>query len=478
MKKNEILVFIPTYNEQENVREICSRLLNLSLDLDILFIDDDSPDGTGDVLDQLAKQHSNLHVIHRAGKLGIGSAHLDGISWAYDNGYSTLITMDCDFTHKPETIPEFLQQSDDHDIVIGSRFLHKESLREWNLYRKAFIHLGHFLTRKLLRLRYDATGAFRLYNLEKIPSEMFNLIESESYSFFFESLFILNLNGIPIKQISIDLPARTYGHSKQSFNGAFKTLLQLICIFLTSRTNVEKFKYFDISSIDFSNVKDQQGWDDYWKRKKTPTSFVYDTISAIYRKLIIKRSLNFFIKKHFSKNTEILHAGCGSGQVDVDIRDYISITAFDISPEALIFYKRVNADSCQLIHGDLFDISKEDESFDGIYNLGVFEHFSHAELQKILNEFHRILRPGGKIIIFWPPRFGFSVIVLRMIHFVLNDILKKNVKLHPDEPSLLKSKEQAENLLLASKFQMIDYYFGIKDLFTQSVVVGQKNESI
>ena len=212
--------------------------------------------------------------------------------------------------------------------------------------------------------------------------------------------------------------------------------------------------------------------------QKTPTSFVYDTISAIYRKLIIKRSLNFFIKKHFSKNTEILHAGCGSGQVDVDIRDYISITAFDISPEALIFYKRVNADSCQLIHGDLFDISKEDESFDGIYNLGVFEHFSHAELQKILNEFHRILRPGGKIIIFWPPRFGFSVIVLRMIHFVLNDILKKNVKLHPDEPSLLKSKEQAENLLLASKFQMIDYYFGIKDLFTQSVVVGQKNESI
>ena len=184
MKKNEILVFIPTYNEQENVREICSRLLNLNLDLDILFIDDDSPDGTGDVLDQLAKQHSNLHVIHRAGKLGIGSAHLDGISWAYDNGYSTLITMDCDFTHKPETIPEFLQQSDDHDIVIGSRFLHKESLREWNLYRKAFTHLGHFLTRKLLRLRYDATGAFRLYNLEKIPSEMFNLIESESYSFF------------------------------------------------------------------------------------------------------------------------------------------------------------------------------------------------------------------------------------------------------------------------------------------------------
>lgn len=478
MENNKILVFIPTYNEQENVREICRRILNLNLDLDILFIDDNSPDGTGDVLDQLAKQHSNLHVIHRTGKLGIGSAHLEGISWAYDNGYSTLITMDCDFTHKPESIPEFLQQSDDHDIVIGSRFLHKENLREWNLFRKALTHLGHFLTRKLLRIRYDATGAFRLYNLEKIPSGMFNLIESESYSFFFESLFILNLNGIPIKQISINLPARTYGHSKQSFNGVFKTLFQLISIFLTSRTNVEKFKYIDISSIDFSNVKDQQGWDDYWKRKKTPTSFIYDTISAIYRKLIIKRSLNFFIKKHFSKNTEILHAGCGSGQVDVDIRDYISITALDISPEALIFYKRVNADNCQLIHGDLFDISKEDESFDGIYNLGVFEHFSHAELQRILNEFHRILRPGGKIIIFWPPRFGFSVIVLKMIHFVLNDILKKNVKLHPDESSLLKSKEQAENLLLASNFRMIDYYFGIKDLFTQSVVVGQKNESI
>ena len=92
----ELLIFIPTYNERENVEAILGQLLALKLDTDILFVDDNSPDGTGDLLDQLASAHPNMIVQHRAGKLGIGSAHMHGIAWAYEQGYTQLVTMDCD----------------------------------------------------------------------------------------------------------------------------------------------------------------------------------------------------------------------------------------------------------------------------------------------------------------------------------------------------------------------------------------------
>ena len=101
---NKTLVFIPTYNERENVMKLYERIVNLKIPLDILFIDDNSPDGTGAVLDQI--NQPNIYIIHRSGKLGIGSAHRDGIAWAYSHGYEQLITMDSDFLHRPEDIPD------------------------------------------------------------------------------------------------------------------------------------------------------------------------------------------------------------------------------------------------------------------------------------------------------------------------------------------------------------------------------------
>lgn len=241
MTKNKILVFIPTYNERENIEEIFSLILKTKIELDILFLDDNSPDGTGKILDQLVKKHSNLNVIHRSGKLGIGSAHLEGINWAYKQGYSTLITMDCDFTHKPDLIPEFINSSTTCDVVIGSRFINKNSLSEWNLFRVMLTNFGHFLTKYLLKLQFDATGAFRLYNLNKIPNQVFNKVNSRAYSFFFESLFVLNINNFNIHEIPIDLPARSNGSSKQTVSGAFKALLYLIKLYIISKISFEKF---------------------------------------------------------------------------------------------------------------------------------------------------------------------------------------------------------------------------------------------
>jgi dolichol-phosphate mannosyltransferase len=228
MGNRKILVMLPTYNERENVQKMCQDLSTVDIPADILFIDDNSPDGTGDVLDGLVKKNPRVLVIHRPGKMGIGSAHKDGIAWVYSHGYTHLVTMDCDFTHSPENIPDLLQCADEYDVVVGSRHMREDSLSGWNLWRKCITRTGHVLTTVLLKMPYDATGAFRLYRLDHIPPEIFRSVSSNGYSFFIESLAILNLNRFRIKEIPIALPPRTYGHSKLRFSDMIQWLVFML----------------------------------------------------------------------------------------------------------------------------------------------------------------------------------------------------------------------------------------------------------
>ena len=252
--QSRTLVFIPTYNERENVGPLVERILSLGLDLDILFMDDNSPDGTGDLLDALAQKTPGMAVLHRSGKLGIGSAHKQGIRWAYAHGYKTLVTMDCDFTHPPELIPEFFRHFDGADVVVGSRYMARDSLQGWKFYRIMLTRIGHGLTRVLLRLPYDATGALRLYRLEKIPLQAFELPGSKGYSFLFESLFILNFNGFRIREVAIKMPVRACGHSKMRFFDAWQSLMLLGLTFLRSIFNPRMFKVNPHFSIERGNA--------------------------------------------------------------------------------------------------------------------------------------------------------------------------------------------------------------------------------
>jgi dolichol-phosphate mannosyltransferase len=222
------LLFIPTYNERQNVEMLLPQILALGLDLDLLFLDDNSPDGTGAVLDRLAQGVGRLRVIHRRGKLGIGSAHLEAVAYAYDRGYGRLITMDCDFTHPPEYLPEFLRSGETADITVGSRYLLKNSLDEWSLFRRLLTHGGHLLTRGLLGIREDASSAYRLYRLDRIPREAFGLVTAAGYAFFFESLYVLKLNGFSVREFPIVLPARASGQSKMGVLDAGQGVLRLL----------------------------------------------------------------------------------------------------------------------------------------------------------------------------------------------------------------------------------------------------------
>lgn len=218
----------------------------------------------------------------------------------------------------------------------------------------------------------------------------------------------------------------------------------------------------------------QKEWDQYWAAEEQKKKRLYDAIAVFYRKYIIKPALNHYMKKEFAQGSLLLHAGCGPGQVDTDILRWARITALDLSFKALERYCALHGNTATLSHGSIFELPFEKESFDGIYNLGVMEHFTREEIIKILNEFHRVLKQRGKIVLFWPPKFGLSVRALTAAHVVLNRWFKKNIKLYPDEITLVLSRAHVEGMLSEAHFELTQYHFGVRDLFTYTIVVGHK----
>jgi dolichol-phosphate mannosyltransferase len=466
------LIFIPTYNERENVGPMCEQIFALGLDADLLFMDDGSPDGTGQLLDTLAAEHSRMRVVHRAGKAGIGSAHKAGIKLAYDEGYERLVTLDCDFTHRPEMIGQFLERCDTADAVVGSRYLETGSLPGWSALRKSLTTLGHVLTKNMLGISQDATGAFRAYNLTKISRELFDLVQSNGYAFFFESMLVLQRNGLAIAEIPIMLPARTYGSSKMTVDEVRRSVATLLTLFIQDQTNPGRFRPGKTSVVIDPALVDPQNWNEYWDAKSAKAAAVYDLAAALYRNTILKRQLESTISREFQPGARLLHAGCGGGPVDANLHQQVRITAVDISPSALDFYRRSNPEAEEVRHADIMALPFPNGTFDGAYNLGVVEHFDRSQLAKVFSELRRVLKPNGKLVVFWPHAHGTSVTALGAAHWLLNDVLHKSVRLHPPELSLVHSAREAAELLASGGFELKSYEFGPKDLFVQAKIVA------
>ncbi len=216
-------------------------------------------------------------------------------------------------------------------------------------------------------------------------------------------------------------------------------------------------------------------WDKYWAGKQKIYSHLYDRIAVFYRERIIKPYLKHYINSYFDQNAKILHAGCGGGQVEEEIASSFTIIGMDISPNALRLYTECH-DESNLILGDITSIGIKEGSLDGIYNLGVMEHFSENDINKILREFRRILKKNGVLILFWPPEYGMTVIFLKIVHFFLNSILRWDIHLHPPEPNLIKSKKWVENIVNKSGFSLVETGFNMADFYTYMVVVSEKTD--
>ena len=265
--------------------------------------------------------------------------------------------------------------------------------------------------------------------------------------------------------------------SKMTFAEVRRSVALLFSTYASSILHRHRYQVGEVmtgNAID-PQATDDQGWDDYWKAHKSAGGLLYDVVAAFYRKVIIKRTLNHFVRGSFARGAVVLHAGCGSGQVDADISRHVRITGLDISVNALNLYARTTEGRCAILHGSIFKIPLPAGSMDGIYNLGVMEHFTEEEIDRILGEFRRVLRDDGRVVIFWPPEFGASVVFLKGVKWTLEHVAgRKNVKLHPDEITRVQSRRHAAGIFERNGFRVARYYFGIRDLFTHSIIVAEK----
>ena len=214
-----ITVVIPTYNEAENLPRLVSVLFSLPLDLSVLVVDDNSPDGTGDLADGLAKEHpGRVTVLHRAGKLGLRSADIEGFHKAFELGAEAVVQMDADFSHDPQVIQEMAKRIESCDVVIGSRYVKGGSLDErWPLWRKGLSAFGNFYARTILGFPlHDVTTGFRMWRREALQGMPLDRIRSNGYIFLVEMAYVAFLMEYDITEVPIYFADRRWGKSKMS----------------------------------------------------------------------------------------------------------------------------------------------------------------------------------------------------------------------------------------------------------------------
>ena len=211
------LVIVPTYNERENIESLLERLLALPHGLDVLVVDDGSPDGTADLVKAKMAQSPRVHLLQRPGKLGLGSAYRDGFRYALANGAEYIFEMDADFSHDPEAIADFLDAAKDADVVLGSRYLHGVTVVNWPLSRLILSYSANVYTRIITGLPVaDATGGFKCFRRAALEGIALDRVKTEGYGFQIEMSFRCWRKGFRIKEIPIMSVDRRAGVSKMN----------------------------------------------------------------------------------------------------------------------------------------------------------------------------------------------------------------------------------------------------------------------
>lgn len=213
---NDALVIIPTYNERENLQPIIARVL-AAIAIDVLIVDDGSPDGTGELADRLARTHPEVHVLHRESKEGLGAAYMAGFAWGLDAGYESLVEMDADGSHHPEDLPRLIALLDDNDLALGSRWVRGGSVENWPIRRKLLSRGGNLYTRMALGIAVkDATGGFRAFRARALEKIDLRTVASQGYCFQVDLLWRALERGLDVVETPITFTERVHGESKMS----------------------------------------------------------------------------------------------------------------------------------------------------------------------------------------------------------------------------------------------------------------------
>ena len=213
-------IVVPTYNEKDNLPILVESLFKLNIEnLNILIVDDNSPDGTGKIADEIIEKNPGVvSVIHRKGKLGLGTAYITGFKYCLDQGADQIVQMDADFSHNPEKVTELIDRLKEYDMALGSRYVRGGSLDEdWAFWRKGLSSFGNLYTRLILRMPIkDVTGGFRAWKKETLEGIPLERVKSQGYAFQIEMAYVTHLKGYSISEVPIYFADRSRGDSKMS----------------------------------------------------------------------------------------------------------------------------------------------------------------------------------------------------------------------------------------------------------------------
>jgi dolichol-phosphate mannosyltransferase len=212
------LVVIPTYNEAANLPNLVPQVLKKDPRLEVLVVDDASPDGTGAIADRLTQEHARVHVLHREGKLGLGTAYLAGFRWALERDYDLVFEMDADFSHDPDHLPEFLRAAQDADLVLGSRYLGgKVTVVNWPIGRLMLSYWANVYARRVTGLGiWDLTGGFKCFRKKVLQAIDLTQVRSNGYAFQIEMSVRAWRKGFKLAEVPIVFVDRTEGQSKMN----------------------------------------------------------------------------------------------------------------------------------------------------------------------------------------------------------------------------------------------------------------------
>ncbi len=212
------LVIVPTYNERNNIERLISEIMLQGEIFDVLVVDDASPDGTGDIVREIAAKNNRVHLLPRPGKLGLGTAYVDGFQWALERNYDFMFEMDADFSHDPKHLPEFIEAIKDSDVVLGSRYREgRVTVANWPVSRLLLSYCANIYARAITGLKIDdATGGFKCFRRKVLESIDLKSVKSNGYAFQIEMSFRAAHKGFSIKEIPIVFYDRTVGESKMS----------------------------------------------------------------------------------------------------------------------------------------------------------------------------------------------------------------------------------------------------------------------
>lgn len=214
------VIIMPTYNERENLRAIVARIFEVLPETHILVVDDNSPDGTGEVADEMAGRDERVFVLHRQGKLGLGTAYIAGFKWGIEKGYDLIWEMDSDFSHDPKYLPDLMEaMHNGADLAIGSRYVLGGGTENWGLFRKILSRGGGTYARIILGMQVqDLTAGFRCYRREVLQAISLDEVRSEGYSFQIEMAYRTHKAGFRMVEVPIVFVDRRVGQSKMSGN--------------------------------------------------------------------------------------------------------------------------------------------------------------------------------------------------------------------------------------------------------------------